>query len=62
MRGWVVREPTHRYVMLRKGIGPIYAGKGGRLLLKTEVRWYHFSGIWINTKRGCWWLHFRRAL
>jgi hypothetical protein len=48
------------YLMLRLGIGPIYAEKNGGLVLKTEVYWKKISGVWINTKWGCVWIKFRR--
>ena len=54
----IIREPKGKpYIMLRRGIGPVYAGRRGRLLLKTEVRWWHWCGFWINSNRGCWWVY-----
>jgi hypothetical protein len=58
----IKREPKHRYLMLRQGIGPVFAGKGGKLLLKWEVSWRDFSGVYINTRWGCWWVYFRRSV
>lgn len=58
-----ILEATHRgerYVMLRLGIGVFYSEKNGHAVLKHETAWHKISGIWINTKWGCWWLRFRR--
>jgi hypothetical protein len=48
------------YIMLRLGVGPIYAEKGGGLVLKTDVSWKKLSGLWINTPKGCVWIYLRR--
>jgi hypothetical protein len=56
------REPKgHYYIMLRKGIGPIYAERGGGLVLRDETSWRKLSGFWLNTRWGCFWIYFRRA-
>jgi hypothetical protein len=57
----VVTPKGKRYIMLRLGVGPIYAEKGGGLVLKTETSWKKISGIWINTSKGCFWIKFRRV-
>lgn len=49
------------YIMLRKGVGPIYAEKGGKACLKTDVSWRKLSGFWVNTNRGCLWVQIRRV-
>jgi hypothetical protein len=49
-----------RYIMIRLGVGPIYAERGGGPCLKTETTWRKLSGFWINTKWGCVWVMLRR--
>jgi hypothetical protein len=57
----IKRFPKDRpYLMMRKGITPLYSGPGGQLLMRWDVSWRNFSGIAINTPRGCWWIYFRR--
>lgn len=48
------------YLMIPLGIGLIYSEKGGGLVLKEETYWIKISGIVINTKKGCYWIMFRR--
>jgi hypothetical protein len=50
-----------RSIMLRLGVGPSYAEKGGGPVLKTEVSWRKLNGFWVNTKWGCYWILLRRA-
>lgn len=56
----VVSPKGKPYIMIGKGIHPIYAEKNGGLVLKTEVHWRKISGFSINTNRGCYWIYFRR--
>lgn len=62
MSASIKRYPPDRpYIMMRRGIVPLYAGPGGQLLLKWDVSWRSLSGIAINTRWGCWWIYFRRS-
>lgn len=58
----VTIEPKgKRYIMLRLGIGPIYAEKGGKACLRNETSWRKLSGFWVNTSLGCFWFELRRV-
>jgi hypothetical protein len=57
----VIKAPEYRYIMLRPGIGPVYAEKGGHACIKWDVSWRKLAGFYLNTNRGCWWFYFRRA-
>lgn len=48
------------YSMIPLGLGWIYSESNGGLVLKTETHWTKISGIVINTKKGCYWIMFRR--
>jgi hypothetical protein len=60
MNAGIIREPKHRYIFLRLGIGWHYAEKGGKLCLRDQTSWRKIAGVWINTRWGCWWIYFRR--
>lgn len=49
-----------RYIMLRLGVGPIYAEQDGGPVLRGETTLTKLSGFWINTVRGCVWIQLRR--
>lgn len=55
-----VQPKGKRYIMVRLGIGPIYAEQDGRPCLRWETSWKKIAGFRINTPKGCVWFYFRR--
>lgn len=55
-----VAPKRRRYIFLRLGVGPFYAERDGAMVLRHEVSWRKWSGVWINTPWGCVWVRFRR--